>query len=546
LKEIAQLPRLPLLHQSGVMRAAPGRRLNVSAHVEQVRVQRLEAQLREHAQRLAEAERVAGFGVWRWDIAAGVVTWSEQLHAIYGLAPGEFEGTVEGFVGRLHPDDRERIGKHIAHALETLEPFAFEERIVQPNGNVRLLLSQGRAIAGEDGRAAALVGVCHDVTDRAAAERALGASERRMRAIMDNSPSAVAVKDLEGRYRMANAECGRVVGVPAQELIGHYCHEHLEREVADRIRANEQLAAATGEPIYEEIVLVRDGEPRTFVLSTFALPDAAGHPVETCTIGTDVTERKELEDVRLQRRAWQHRIESAIAEDRLLACAQPIVDLATGDDRKCELLVRMRENGDVLQPPAFLPAAERFGLIRAIDVWMVRRAIELAPDRAPNVNLSAISLCDTSVCSEILELLAAAPEAARQIVFEITETAAAEHLDSARAFAEAVTALGGGMALDDFGTGFTSFTYLRDLPLRFLKIDTTFVRNAVRSNGDRRIVQSIIGVAQQFGLQTIAEGVEDEQTLIFLRGAGADHAQGFLLGRPKPTERRFARTGGGR
>jgi EAL domain-containing protein (putative c-di-GMP-specific phosphodiesterase class I) len=102
------------------------------------------------------------------------------------------------------------------------------------------------------------------------------------------------------------------------------------------------------------------------------------------------------------------------------------------------------------------------------------------------------------------------------------------------------------MALDDFGTGFGSFTYLRDLPLRYLKIDTTFVRNAVRNDGDRRIVQSIIGVAHQFGLQTIAEGVEDEQTLVFLRGAGADHAQGFLLGSPKPTERRFTRTGGGR
>ena len=515
----------------------------MSARVAEGRVQYLEALLREHAQRFAEAERVAGFGVWRWEIASGVVTWSEQLHAIYGLEPGEFEGTVDGFIGRLHPDDRERIGEHVAHAVATLEPFAFEERIVRPDGSVRLLLSQGRAIAGEDGRAVALVGVCHDVTDRAAVERALGASERRMRAILDNSPSAVAVKDLEGRYRMANAECGRVLGVAPQELIGHLCHEHLEHEIADRLRANDQLAAAHGEPVYEEMILVRDGEPRTFMMTTFPLPDAAGHPVETCTIGTDVTERKELEDVRLQRRAWQQRIETAIAEERLVVYAQPIVDLDTHEEHKCELLVRMRETSTVLQPPAFLPAAERFGLIRAIDVWMVQRALELAPERSPSVNLSAISLCDTSVRAQILELLAAAPEAARQIVFEITETAAAEHLDSARAFADAVTALGCGMALDDFGTGFGSFTYLRDLPLRYLKIDTTFVRDAVRSEGDRRIVHSIIGVARQFGLRTIAEGVEDEETLAFLRAAGADHAQGFLLGRPTPADRRFARHG---
>src|SRR4051794_24448578 len=176
------------------------------------RLQRLQEELHEYAERMAEAERIAGFGVWKWDLASDRVRWSDELHAIYGLAPGTFPGTVEDFVSRLHCDDRERVGSHIAHAVETLEAFAFEERIVRPDGGVRLLLSQGRVLAGPDGRAAALVGVCHDVTDRAAAERALGASERRMRAILDNSPSAVAVKDLEGRYRMTNAECGRVLG----------------------------------------------------------------------------------------------------------------------------------------------------------------------------------------------------------------------------------------------------------------------------------------------------------------------------------------------
>jgi PAS domain S-box-containing protein len=497
---------------------------------------------------MAEAERIARFGVWRWDVAAGRVTWSAHLHSIYGIDPGEFEGTVEGFVGRLHPDDRERVGEHISHAVETLEPFAFEERIVRPDGSIRVLISQGRAIPGPDGRAATLVGVCHDVSERAAAEHALGTSERRMRAIIDNSPSAVAVKDLEGRYRMCNAECARVLGVTADDLIGHDCHEHLDSELADRLRANDQLAAALGEPVYEDMTLVREGEPRRYMMITFALPDASGHPVETCTIGTDVTERKEIEDARLQRQACQERIESAIDDGRLLAYEQPIIELAARgrSEQRCELLVRLREDGDVLRPPAFLPAAERFGLIRAIDVWMVRQAIELAGTRAPEVNLSAISLCDTSVRDQIVELLSAAPEAARRIVFEITETAAAEHLDAARAFAEAVTALGCGMALDDFGTGFGSFTYLRDLPLRYLKIDTTFVRDAVRSEGDRRIVHSIISVACQFGLETIAEGVEDAETLAFLRAAGADHAQGFLLGRPKPADQAFARSGGRR
>jgi PAS domain S-box-containing protein len=486
---------------------------------------------------MAEAERIARFGVWKWEVSSGVVRWSDHLHEIYGLRPGAFEGTVEAFMARLHPDDRERVGAHIAHALETLEPFAFEERIIRPDGSTRVLLSQGRPMPGPDGRAAALVGVCHDVTERAVAEHALGASERRMRAILDNSPSAVAVKDLAGRYLMTNAECGRVLDVPPEDLIGRECHEFLPDDVADRLRANDQLAAALGEPVYEDMVLQRDGESRTFMMTTFALPDASGHPIETCTIATDITERKRLEQERLDRAVWEERIQAALDEDRMLVYAQPIVDLASGEEVSCELLVRMLEDGEVLAPPDFLPAAERFGLIRQIDVWMVRKAIELTAVCSPEVNLSAISLCDPQVCDEIVALLSLVPEAAAQIVFEITETAAAEHLDAARAFADEVTALGCGFALDDFGTGFGSFTYLRELPLRYLKIDRGFVR-------DRQIVQSIVGVARQFGLRTIAEGVEDAETLEFLRGAGSDYAQGFLLGRPAAAGQRTFNLGG--
>ena len=94
--------------------------------------------------------------------------------------------------------------------------------------------------------------------------------------------------------------------------------------------------------------LERDGEPRTYMMVTFALPDAAGRPIETCTIGTDITERKALEEERLDRGLWEDRIGSAIDEGRMLVYAQPIVDLATGEEASCELLVRMREDGEAV------------------------------------------------------------------------------------------------------------------------------------------------------------------------------------------------------
>jgi PAS domain S-box-containing protein len=499
--------------------------------------QQAEDELREYVERMAEAERIVRFGVWRWHIASGRVSWSDELHRIYGLPPRTFEGTVDAFVERVHPDDRERVWSNISHSLETMEPFVFEERITRADGSERILLSQGRVIVDADGGATALVGVCNDITDRAHAERALGASERRMREIIDNTPSMITVKDLDGRYLMINAEAERIIGKPAREVVDQHCIDVFPAEIAEPQRANEQLAASEGGPIYGEALLPREGEPRTFVTVTFPLPGVDGLPEEICTIATDVTERRERESERRERIEWTERIASALAENRMLAFAQPIVCLETGTEDSRELLVRMRapgERSEILEPGSFLPAAERFELIAPIDLWMVRQALGASEETPVHVNLSAITMSDPEARGEIVAMLAAAPEAARRIVFEITETVDVVRLEAAREFARAVKEIGGKLALDDFGVGFGSFTYLHSLPLSYIKIDTSFVLQLTSSAEMRRLVKSIIGVAREFNLPTIAEGVEDEQTLELLREMGAGFVQGYLLGRPEP------------
>lgn len=493
--------------------------------------------LREQVERMSEVERIVGFGSWTWEVASGRVQWSDELHRIYGLEPGSFPGTVEAFLSRLAPGERDRVWAKVARSVETLEPFSFEERILRPDGEERVLLSQGHVIAGPDGHAQTLVGVCHDVTDRARAERTLGATERRMRAIIDNTPSMISVKDLSGRYMMSNDESGRVLGLSADELVGRRCGDVFPPEVAEVQRENDQRAAATGQPVFDEAVLHLNGERRSFTSVTFPLQDDQGRPAEICTIVTDVTERKERESERRERLEWADRISSALGEERMVAFAQPVVDLRTGAQASRELLVRMWAPGDraqLLAPAEFLPAAERFGLIQDIDAWMVGQALRLAADVSVQVNLSAVTIGDRHARREIIRLLERAPSAAARVVFEITETAAAQHLLDARAFADELTALGCRVALDDFGTGFGSFTYLRSLPLSHLKIDVSFVRGLAASFDDCRLVKSIIGMAREFGLQTIAEGVEDRATFELLRELGADYAQGFYLGRPAP------------
>jgi diguanylate cyclase (GGDEF)-like protein/PAS domain S-box-containing protein len=232
---------------------------------------------------------------------------------------------------------------------------------------------------------------------------------------------------------------------------------------------------------------------------------------------------------------WVEEIRDAIDSGRLILHAQPILDLRTGEIAQEELLVRMADaRGGLIPPGAFIPAAERFGLIHEIDRWVVARGLELARrGRRVEVNLSAHSIGDR----QITKLVAAGLEDGIQgenLIFEITETAAAANFSEARDFAERLTRLGCGFALDDFGTGFGSFTYLKHVPATYLKIDMEFVRDLARDQADRRVVKAIVNIAEGFGQRTIAEGVEDADTLELLRSFGVHYAQGYYIGRPAP------------
>jgi EAL domain-containing protein (putative c-di-GMP-specific phosphodiesterase class I) len=219
--------------------------------------------------------------------------------------------------------------------------------------------------------------------------------------------------------------------------------------------------------------------------------------------------------------------------------SQPIQDLRTGAIDQEELLLRMRGPGGRHLPPAeFLPQAERFGLVTEIDRWVVGEAVRLAVRREGKVevNISGKSIGDTELLSLIERGLREHGVDPAKLVFEITETAAAENMDAAREFAWRLKSIGCGFALDDFGTGYGSFTYLKHLPVDFIKIDLQFVRYLSIDPSDRKVVKSIAAVARNFGVRTIAEGVEDATTLELLRELDVDHAQGFLIGEPRPVD----------
>jgi diguanylate cyclase (GGDEF)-like protein/PAS domain S-box-containing protein len=240
-------------------------------------------------------------------------------------------------------------------------------------------------------------------------------------------------------------------------------------------------------------------------------------------------------------------IREALDEQRLVLYAQPIVELATGRILQEELLLRMVDrDGNVIPPLVFLPTAERCGLITEIDRWVITEATRHAAGGRPlAVNLSAASVVDNGLLRLIERQLREHRTDPRDLVFEITETAVMQNIDQSRLFAKAMVGLGCQFALDDFGTGFASFTYLKLLPVQYLKIDIEFVRDLTSSAQDKSVVRAIVALAHDFGQRTIAEGVEDEPTAEVLRDLGVDLAQGYLFGRPHPVSDDIGPSSGG-
>lgn len=234
---------------------------------------------------------------------------------------------------------------------------------------------------------------------------------------------------------------------------------------------------------------------------------------------------------------WGERIREAIEQQRIVVYAQPIFDLRSQCIAREELLVRMLDDhGDVIPPSSFLPTAERLGLVAEIDRMVLATAIELAGRSRPiAVNVSGASLCDPRLIADVQAAIADGLNPA-WLDFELTETAAITNMADARTFAQTVTSLGCGLGLDDFGTGFSSFSYLKELPVQHLKLDIEFIRELPSSPGDQRLVQAMVQFAKALGQETVAEGIEDAETLALVRAFEVDYAQGFHIGEPALVE----------
>jgi EAL domain-containing protein (putative c-di-GMP-specific phosphodiesterase class I) len=241
---------------------------------------------------------------------------------------------------------------------------------------------------------------------------------------------------------------------------------------------------------------------------------------------------------------WVSRISSAVEEDRLELFFQPIIGIGKdngGARGHYELLLRMRdENGKLVSPDQFIPAAERYNLMSTLDRWVIRTALSTLADRDAEgearytiaINLSGTSLSEDRFLEDVIKELEKQKLPTGAVCFEITETAAISNLSRVVHFMQTLEKLGCKFSLDDFGSGLSSFTYLKNLPVDYLKIDGQFIRNVVDDSVDESMVKAIWEVGHAMGIETIAERVETKQVLEKLGSLGIEFAQGYYIARP--------------
>lgn len=240
---------------------------------------------------------------------------------------------------------------------------------------------------------------------------------------------------------------------------------------------------------------------------------------------------------------WANRLSAALENNEFVLYCQSInpITAAAGEIPSYEILIRLRErDGSITPPGAFIPAAERYNLIVEMDLWVIHNTAELlrnVSDKVPvklSVNLSGDSIGDQRISAAITDELCMQKNSPHQICFEVTESAAIRNLAAARSFIDSLKALGFQFSLDDFGSGMSSFGYLKNLPVDYLKIDGGIVRNIAENKTDLVMVKAINEIAKVMEIQTVAEFVEDQAIYDALCDLGVDFAQGYHFDKPMP------------
>ncbi|QNN51757.1 EAL domain-containing protein [Nocardioides mesophilus] len=447
----------------------------------------------------------------------------------------------------------EALGRTVPELTDPRPVSVVERRNAVLDGRFELSRKDGTTFIGHlrwtdlhngDGLVTGTLGIGMDVSGQDRAENDARAARHHLQTVTDSMTEGLFALDAEGGVTLMNRAAESMLGWSLDEIRGQRLHD-----ITRHRRSDGTVHPADGCPIGgareqaqvlqvdDDLFLRRDGValPVYYTVSPLGSAESDGSVVVFMD-ATHLRAEQERMQEELSAVVWIQRVETALAEDRLLLYAQPIVALSSMSVTQHELLLRVVEKDGALSPPGdYLAIAEEYGLIGDIDRWVLRRAIDLAAaGHAVEVNVSAASVSDPAILADIEQWLGATAADPALLVFEITETAVITNEEAGRRFVERIHDLGCKVALDDFGTGHSGFAYLKQLPVDYLKIDIEFVHDLCHNPASRHVVEAVVNLARGFGSVTVAEGVEDLDTLDLLIALGVDYAQGYHLGRPAP------------
>ena len=527
--------------------------------------------------------------VWSMDAEGRWTYLNDAVTRIYGYAPQDMIG--RSFSDFQSPESVERDRDALTRLQQGEELLNYETVHLDREGSLRHLSFNARPQFDDHGQLLSITGTARDITAQKAFEHELTwqAQHDSLTGLFNRKYFMQELERLVTRVARNGAECAMLYLDLDQfkyvnDTLGHAAGDRLLLECTkmlhDNIREGDLLSRFGGD---EFTVLLYNldtpaarqvAENIRKLFEDFRYIDSGKSFNITCSIGISMitSQNPSAEDVLLhadlacniaktQGRncvhlstpedkekdgmaediGWATRVRDAFEQDRFRLTFQPIMSIADNSVQDYEVLLRMKmKNGDIILPGGFMPAAERFGLINNVDRWTVNAAVKKLALMHENgqparfaINLSGRAFEDKQLLPMIQDLLGDTRLDPAALTFEITESAAISNLSAASEFIHKLKEMGCQFALDDFGTGFCSFTYLKHLPVDKLKIDGSFVKGLAESRVDQAMVKSMNQIAHALHKQTIAEFVENEDTLILLKSFGVDFAQGHYLGKPE-------------
>ncbi|MBN1147224.1 MAG: EAL domain-containing protein [Anaerolineales bacterium] len=554
---------------------------------------KIESALRESEERYALAVQGANDGLWDWNLKTNRIYFSPRWKAMLGYDESEISDDPDEWLGRIHPQDVEKVRLALSAHIRGLAPqFESEHRVQHKDGSYRWVLSRGLAVRGQGVTASRIAGSQTDISARKAAEAKLlhDAFYDRLTSLpnralfIDRLKSAIERSRRREEYNYAVLFLDLDQFKNVNDTLGHPVGDQLLVAIANllqsNLRASDTVARLGGDEFVILLDDIRDESAATriseWILRKFASPFRLAENdvfvttsigIVMSTLGHDRAEdvlrdadiamyaakaqgkatyewfKPSMRERILKRVALEADLRQAIENEQIVAYYQPIVSLQSGKLLGFEALARWQHpQRGLVMPKEFIPLAQETGLIIPLDLWVFKQAgrqvyewqirFRFDPPLTLAVNISKNLFNRPDLIETIEQVLQATGLDRRNLKLEITESALTEHNGSTVEIIAKLNEIGLEVQIDDFGTGSSSLIHLQKFPAAALKVDYSFVQQLRDQGGNTEIVRAIIGLAHDLDMLAIAEGIETSVQLEQLKAMKCDSGQGFLLSHP--------------